>query len=204
MGDAGEPRGAAAYLSSLTRGGASNSAHPAFKDLRSTVGARRRYPRPALSAPKPALLAAGLLFLAWGSAAPVSALALGAALKTDDLLGANFPALVALSSIPFLAVALGCRAGAVWAIFLFRILAAIALLLAMIDLIGGVLISVGVVGFEPGTSQNTGVYICICAGVFLSLSLALIWSIHRVRWLDPYSRPDEWETPVNRASQRPV
>ena len=162
------------------------------------------YARPPLSAPREAALPIGLLFLAWGSVAPVTALAFGTALSISyNLIGEYFLVVVAIAAAPFLAVAFGCRKGTIWSIFLFQGLALVALIFGVIDLAAGALLSFGAVGFKDVTSRNTGLYVCICAGVLFTLSLALVWSMRRVRWLDPYSTPDEWETPINRAARRP-
>ena len=170
-----------------------------------TNGEPRTYRRSPLSAPGGALLAVGLLFIVWGSVAPIAGIAIGTALRISySLVGEHFLIVLGISAAPFLAVALGCRGGSTWAIFLFRILSGIALASFILDTGIGLLLAYGLVGFAEKTSRDTGLYVCFCAIILLAVSLLLVWSIRRVRWLDPYSTPDEWETPVNPSARKPI
>ena len=85
-----------------------------------------------------------------------------------------------------------------------RYLTYAALIIAAVDILVGVLLSARAVGFQEVKSQHTGFFVCFCAGILLALSVTLYRLIQRVRWLDPYSTPDEWETPVNRAARKPI
>lgn len=113
----------------------------------------------------------------------------------------HFLLLLSISVAPFLVVAFGIRFGSVLAIRLFRGLAYLAFLAGVGDLTTGVLIAGGVLGFQERMSRDGGLYICFCSLVLIALSSTTIFKMRRVRWLDPSSRPEEWETPFNRKAR---
>ena len=163
------------------------------------------YPRPKLSAPRGAAVCAVLMYLAWGSVAPITAIAFGAALRISyDLLEKNFLIVLIISSAPIVIVTLGLRAGTIWSIFTIRYLTYASLIMALVDVCAGTLLATRTVGFQEVKSQHLGLFVCICASILLALSIALYRLIRRVRWMDPYSTPNDWETPVNRTARTPI
>jgi hypothetical protein len=141
------------------------------------------------------------LYIFWGAALPVLYFAfLNVTIGGDPV---NFPLLVIFLAIavPFVFFALGIRGGRRWAMSMFRVLTWLGICTVVLSF----LIDISLVtGLVPARQEQA-----IDAEFTLILSVLLAplgWWLQRksrtVRWLDPSSRPSEWEPPLNRTRRR--
>ena len=157
--------------------------------------------RPELSAPRGAAIAALILYVFWGMALSVAYFAFVNLTIGGDPGGFPVLALIVVVAAPYVALALGIRWGRRWAMWVFRILTWLGIGALAISLAIGIALIAGLV---PGLREQV---IDAQFTVVASLLLTPVgWWLQRrsrtVRWLDPSSRPSEWEPPVNRTHRR--
>ena len=160
--------------------------------------------RPPLSAPMGALVAVGLLYVFWGGALPLAAVAADGLSPGDgDPVMSIFLPLLAVSAGPLLAVIWGLRQGSRWSLWLLRVMAGLAAVSVAVDVIIGLLLTFAVVGRSRHDVLN-GEFLLVGSAILAVPGAFLLRSIVRTRWLDPRSSPEDWEPPVNRAARRGV
>ena len=166
--------------------------------------ARATGDRPPLSAPMGALVAVGLLYVFWGGALPLAAVAADGLSPGDgDPVMLIFLSLLALSAGPLLAVIGGLRQGWRWSLWLLRVMAGLAAASVAFDVGVGLLLTFAVVGRSRHDVLN-GEFLLIGSAILAVPGVFLFRSIVQTRWLDPRSSPEDWEPPVNRAARRGV
>lgn len=157
--------------------------------------------RPKFSTPFGAAIAIILLYLFWGLTLPVAGLAIGWSMLGYDPVMQAFIPLVALIAVPIIAVALGMRNGQPWSLRLFRLLAVLGVAALAGDVVAGLLLTFGMIG-STRHDYLSGEFLLMASAVLAVLVFLIFRALRRVRWLDPYSTPEEWEPPVRRARRR--
>ncbi len=155
--------------------------------------------RPPLSVPAKGMTGWVLHYLFWGSTPPVAALAFGALTGNVEPIAGNFLLLFLLAGLPGIIIILGIRFGPVKALWLRWITAYIGSALVVLDLIAGLLVTVGVAGGGTAFDRSAGEFVLIASVVVGTLCFFMFRAMRQVRWLDPRSTPNEWEPKMGSA-----
>lgn len=159
---------------------------------------RSSYKRPFVSAPRASIPAIILFYLFWGSTLPVAAMALGPIFVGYDLLDAHFLLILILTSVPALVVIFGLRNGQPWSLKIMRVLSVLGVIAIILDAGVGLMLTLGFAG-RTRSDVLGGEFLLVVCMLLAAMAFFLFRTLRRVRWLDPYSTPDEWEPPMRRA-----
>lgn len=159
--------------------------------------------RRSLSLPRKAVPVIPGLFIFWGLAPIIATLALGL-VRGDgsDPLAGNLLWLLPLISGPTLVTIFGLRFGKRWAVQLLRWLGWIAAAITIVSAIIGLLVSLSLLGGQDRDAVLGGQFLMIAVTFAAPFGWLMLRTIRRVRWLDPRSRPSEWEPPMPQPRQR--
>ena len=116
--------------------------------------------------------------------------------SAEDALMANFFPYLAVVSILMLTVIVGLRRGDLWGIRLFRGLAWVLVAMIVAVALAGLALWRSGVGRGLTGAKESGAFALIAAALCCAPAFVILRGLHRVRWLDPLSLPNEWEPPV--------
>lgn len=160
--------------------------------------------RPPLSVPREALTVGVWLYLAWGTIPAFWMMSAAVMVGVDrDWLEDYLLPYVLVDGLSLLALVFSFRGGRLWGLWTLR---GAALLLAALDvagLLGNALAAVGLIGSGSRYALSSGQFGALAFLLVGSPLVAmLLRGIVRVRWLDPRSTPQEWETPLRHKAGR--
>ena len=116
--------------------------------------------------------------------------------SAEDALMANFFPYIAVLSVLMLTTIVGLRRGDLWGIRLFRGLAWVLVALIVVVLLASLALWRDAVGHGLTGAKESGTFVLIAVAVCCVPAFILLRGLHRVRWLDAHSLPNEWELPV--------
>lgn len=156
--------------------------------------------RPPFSVPRQALRVIASFFLVAGSVPALWAMTAGPVFgSSHDLLDDYFPLYLVIVAAFVLGVIFAARTGRLWGLWLLRVAAQMLAAMVVTGLVGNGLLALGAVGNGTVAARASGEFGVIGLLICAPVAWLLLRGLTRVRWLDPRSRPEEWEPPLRRS-----
>jgi hypothetical protein len=113
---------------------------------------------------------------------------------TDPLMN-NFLIYLGVISVLMLTTIIGLSRGDLWGIRLFRLLAWCLLAMVIVGVIAAALLAAGMIGKGLIGARGTGEFGLVALVAACAPAWIMLHGLWHVSWLNPNSRPDEWEPP---------